>query len=171
MRLFALSLLMVSQIALLQTAQAAQDLQSAQGMGRLFSSPAERSTLNYLRQTKKALVITPVQEFIQQAEPAPVVLPEAISMQGYVKRSDGKQGTVWINNQAMQENSGNKDVQIGRLPQNGNHIPLKLPANGRRLTLKAGQVYDPENNRVTEARNHGVQGDSGTIGESTFEIR
>ena len=165
MRLFALSLLIVSQIAWLQIAQAAQDSQSAQGMGRLFSSPAERSTLNYLRQTKKALVITPVQEFIQQAEPAPVVLPEAISMQGYVKRSDGKQGTVWINNQAMQENSGNKDVQVGHLPENGNRIPLKLPANGRRLTLKAGQVYDPENNRVTEARNHGAQGDSGTIGE------
>ena len=165
MRLFALSLLMVSQIALLQTAQAAQDLQSAQGMGRLFSSPAERSTLNYLRQTKKALVITPVQEFIQQAEPAPVVLPEAISMQGYVKRSDGKQGTVWINNQAMQENSGNKDVQIGRLPQNGNHIPLKLPANGRRLTLKAGQVYDPENNKVREARSYSINKYVGRIGD------
>ena len=165
MRLFALSLLMVSQIALLQTAQAAQDLQSAQGMGRLFSSPAERSTLNYLRQTKKALVITPVQEFIQQAEPAPVVLPEAISMQGYVKRSDGKQGTVWINNQAMQENSGNKDVQVGRLPKNGNRIPLKLPANGRRLTLKAGQVYDPENNKVREARSYSINKYVGRIGD------
>ena len=168
MRLFTLSLLMISQIAFLQAAHAAQDLQSAQGMGRLFSSPAERSTLNYLRQTKKALVIAPVQEFIQQAEPAPVVLPEAISMQGYVKRSDGKQGTVWINNQAMQENSGNKDVQVGRLPENGNRIPLKLPANGRRLTLKAGQVYDPENNRVTESRNNGAQGDSGTITDDKF---
>ena len=165
MRLFALSLLMVSQIASLQTAQAAQDLQSAQGMGRLFSSPAERSTLNYLRQTKKALVITPVQEFIQQTEPAPVVLPEAINMQGYVKRSDGKQGTVWINNQAMQENSGNKDVQIGRLPENGNRIPLKLPANGRRLTLKAGQVYDPENNKVREVRSYSINKYVGRIGD------
>ena len=165
MRLFALSLLVASQIAWLQIAQSAQDMQTSQGMGRLFSSPAERSTLNYLRQTKKSLVVAPVQELTQQAEPAPVVLPDAINMQGYVKRSDGKQGTVWINNQAMPVNSGNKDVQVGRLPENGNRIPLKLPANGRRLTLKAGQVYDPENNRVTEARNHGAQGDSGVIGE------
>ena len=165
MRLFALSLLIVSQITFLEIAHAAQDLQSAQGMGRLFSSPAERSTLNYLRQTKKALVITPVQEFIQQAEPAPVVLPEAISMQGYVKRSDGKQGTVWINNQAMQENSGNKDVQVGRLPENGNRIPLKLPANGRRLTLKAGQVYDPESNKVREARSYSINKYVGRIGD------
>ena len=165
MRLFALSLLIASQIASLQIAQAAQDLQSAQGMGRLFSSPAERSTLNYLRQTKKALVITPVQEFIQQAEPAPVVLPEAISMQGYVKRSDGKQGTVWINNEAMQESSGNKDVQVGRLPENGNRMPLKLPANGRRLTLKAGQVYDPESNKVREARSYSINKYVGRIGD------
>ena len=165
MRLFALSLLIASQIALLQTAQAAQDLQTAQGMGRLFSSPAERSTLNYLRQTKKALVVAPVQELTQQAEPVPVVLPDAISMQGYVKRSDGKQGTVWINNQAMQENSGNKDVQVGRLPENGNRIPLKLPANGRRLTLKAGQVYDPENNKVREARSYSIIKDIGRIGD------
>ncbi len=165
MRLFALILLVASQIAWLQTAQAAQDLQTAQGMGRLFSSPAERSTLNYLRQTKKALVVAPVQELTQQAEPALVVLPDAISMQGYVKRSDGKQGTVWINNQAMQENSGNKDVQVGRLPENGNRIPLKLPANGRRLTLKAGQVYDPEYNRVSEARSYSINKDIGRIGD------
>ena len=165
MRLFTLSLLIASQVAWLQTAQAAQDLQTAQGMGRLFSSPAERSTLNYLRQTKKALVVAPVQELTQQAEPVPVVLPDAISMQGYVKRSDGKQGTVWINNQAMQENSGNKDVQVGRLPENGNRIPLKLPANGRRLTLKAGQVYDPENNKVREARSYSINKDIGRIGD------
>ncbi len=137
-------------------------------MGRLFSSPAERSTLNYLRQTKKVIVLAPAQEPLQQAELVPVVLPEAINMQGYVKRSDGKQGTVWINNQAMQENSGNKDVQVGSLPENSNRIPLRLPANGRRLTLKAGQVYDPENNRVTESRNHGAQGDSGTITDDNF---
>ena len=165
MRLFALSLLIVSQITFLEIAHAAQDLQSAQGMGRLFSSPAERSALNYLRQTKKALVVAPVQELTQQAEPVPVVLPEAINMQGYVKRSDGKQGTVWINNEAMQENSGNKDVQIGRLPQNGNHIPLKLPANGRRLTLKAGQVYDPESNKVREARSYSINKYVGRIGD------
>lgn len=159
MRLFALCLIIASQCALTQTAQAAQPI------GRLFSSPAERSTLNYLRQTKKALVAAPVQEFTQQAEPAPVVLPDAINMQGYVKRSDGKQGTVWINNKAMQENSGNKDVQVGNLPENGNRVPLKLPANGRRLTLKAGQVYDPENNRVTESRSYSINKDVGRISD------
>ncbi|OQW69853.1 MAG: hypothetical protein CTY10_01000 [Methylotenera sp.] len=162
MRFFALFILLTTQIALMQATQAAQPI------GRLFSSPAERSTLNYLRQTKKVMMVAPVETTDQQAESAPVELPDAINVQGYVKRSDGKDGTVWINNQAMQENTGNKDVQVGSLPENGNRVPLKLPANGRRLTLKAGQVYDPQNNRVREARSHGAQGDSGTIGEDRF---
>lgn len=157
-RFFTFYLVITAQILSLPTAQAAQP------MGRLFSSPAERSTLNHLRQTKKVMIATP-ETPTQQTESAAVILPDAINMQGYVKRSDGKQGTVWINNQAMQENSSNKDVQVGTLPENGNRVPLKLPANGRRLTLKAGQVYDPENNRVSEARSHGAQGDSGTIGD------
>ncbi|MES2501351.1 MAG: hypothetical protein V4545_02005 [Pseudomonadota bacterium] len=165
MKFFALSLIIASQTILLQTTQAAQSLPNAQPLGRLFSSPAERSTLNYLRQTKKVMVINSAQEPVQQAEPVPLVLPDAINMQGYVKRSDGKQGTVWINNKAMQENSGNKDVQVGSLPENGNRIPLKLPANGRRLTLKAGQVYDPENNRVTESRSYSINKDVGRISD------
>ena len=137
---------------------------AAEPLGRLFTTPAERSNLDYLRQTKKnlpAAVNVPTEDTM--AEAAPVALPDAINMQGYVKRNDGKQGTVWVNNQAMTENSGNKDVQVGRLPENGNRVPIRLPANGKNLTLKAGQVYDPESNKVREARNHGAQGDSGTI--------
>ena len=103
---------------------------AAEPIGRLFSSPAERNTLNYLRQTKKPHIAIQPETSVQQIEPEVRALPQAINMQGYVKRTDGKQGTVWINDQAMQENSGNKDVQVGRLPAHGNRIPIKLPANG-----------------------------------------
>jgi hypothetical protein len=79
---------------------------------------------------------------------------------------------VWVNDKALQENSGNKDVQVGRLSEDSNRVPIKLSANGRRLNLKAGQVYDPETNRVREARNHGAQGQdettAGTISDNGF---
>ena len=143
----------------------AQSAWAAESIGRLFTSPAERSDLDYLRQTKKNLPVkaeSPMQE--STVEAAPIVLPDAINLQGYVKRNDGKQGTVWVNNKAMQENTGNKDVQVGKLPSDGNRVPIRLPANGKNLTLKAGQVYDPENNRVREARSHGAQGDVTTNG-------
>ena len=83
-----------------------------------------------------------------------------------MKRNDGTQGTVWVNNQALQENTRNKYVVVGKLSENSNRVPIRLSANGRKLNLKAGQVYDPENNRVREARNHGAQGDSGTISDN-----
>ena len=142
---------------------------AAEPMGRLFTSPNERSNLDYLRQTKKNEPLK-VDAPVQDAEIAPpaIVLPDAVNLQGYVKRNDGKQSTVWVNNQAMTENSRNKEVTVGKLSAGSNRVPIKLSANGKRLNLKAGQVYDPESNRVSEARNHGAQGDSGTIGESGF---
>ncbi|MDP2248188.1 MAG: hypothetical protein Q8J65_08660, partial [Nitrosomonadales bacterium] len=76
---------------------------ATQPTGRLFSTPKERANLDYLRQTSKP----PSQEQLLDEEEltaAPVV-PNSVSMQGYVKRSDGKKGTVWINNTPMQENS------------------------------------------------------------------
>ena len=142
---------------------------AAEPMGRLFTSPAERSNLDYLRLTKKNEPLkaeSPVLE--AETAPAPIVLPDVVNLQGYVKRNDGKQSTVWVNNQAMTENSRNKEVTVGKLSDGSNRVPIKLSANGKRLNLKAGQVYDPESNSVQEARNHGAQGDSGTIGESGF---
>ena len=146
-----------------------QSATAAEPMGRLFTSPAERSNLDYLRQTKKnepLKVESPVLD--AETAPTPVVLPDAVNLQGYVKRNDGKQSTVWVNNQALQENSRNKEVTVGKLSDGSNRVPIKLSANGKRLNLKAGQVYDPESNSVQEARNHGAQGDSGTIGDNGF---
>ena len=168
MKIIAIILIFFSQLLLTQLASAAEPI------GRLFTSPNERSNLDYLRQTKKnepLKVDAPVQA-AEIAPPAIVVLPDAVNLQGYVKRNDGKQSTVWVNNQAMTENSRNKEVTVGKLSDGSNRVPIKLSANGKRLNLKAGQVYDLENNRVQEARNHGAQGDGGkldgTIGDNGF---
>jgi hypothetical protein len=155
MKYFILLLIFVGQSAI-----------AAEPIGRLFTSPAERSNLDYLRQTKKKLIAPVVSDSPEDAlEAAPVLLPRAVNLQGYVKRNDGKHSTVWVNNQALQENSGNKDVQVGNLSEGSNRVPIKLTGNGKHLNLKAGQVYDPETGRVREARNHAAQGDSGTIGD------
>jgi hypothetical protein len=143
----------------------AQIAAAAEPIGRLFTSPAERSNLNYLRQTKKLIVPVKVDEPIETLEAAAIALPDAVNLQGYVKRHDGKDGTVWVNNQALQENSSNKDVAVGSLSGQSNRVPIKLSGNGKRLSLKAGQEYDPETNKIREARHHAAQGDSGTIGD------
>lgn len=163
MKFLMLSLAFCSQLVFGQSALAAEPI------GRLFTSPAERSNLDLLRQTKKKLIAPVISEApIDAVEAAPVVLPEAVSLQGYVKRNDGKDGTVWVNNQALQENSRNKDVAVGSLREDSNRVPIKLSGNGKHLNLKAGQMYDPETGRVREARNNAAQGDAtssnGTIG-------
>lgn len=115
-------------------------------LGRLFTTPAERANLDYLRQTEKVHIP-------DASQPAPVetapALPLSISVQGYVKRSDGKKSTVWVNHTPMQENSDTSEVQVGKL-RDGNQVQLKLPANGKNLNLKPGQVYIPETDSVSE---------------------
>ena len=145
--------------------------QADQLTGRLFSSTLDRDNLDYLRKIKKPFVPgMNVETAVPQApvERVAIELPASISMQGYVKRNDGKDSTVWINNQAVPENTRIKDIQVGSVPDNGNRIPIKLTANGKRLTLKAGQVYEPENNRVREAKSYVVQRGNGTLGANNF---
>lgn len=126
---------------------------------RLFTSPTERAKLDSLRQAASAVALQ-AQETQKEpeAETTAIPLPAQITMQGYVKRRDGKKSTVWINHQALQENSATADVQIGNLPnknQRDSHaLSLKLPSNGQKFNLKAGQSYLPEQNRVVDVKTH-----------------
>jgi hypothetical protein len=124
---------------------------AADGLGRLFTTPAERASLENLRSISKIPVIDPaIAESSEESGVAVTAPPSLVSVQGYIKRSDGKEGTVWVNHQPMQESSGNSDVQVGKLRQNGNSVLLKFPATGKSLELKAGQVYDSEAGQVKE---------------------
>jgi len=156
----ALKMLTVLLMALLMatpftSVQAAPD----DDFGRLFSRQNERKNLDIKRQNQKLKVITP-QDLQPEpvADAAPPELPNPITMQGYVKRSDGA-STLWINNQAVQEGSAIDNVQIGRLKGQQNKtgtgsdsLNVKIPANGRQVQLKAGQVYMPETNQIVELK-------------------
>jgi hypothetical protein len=128
--------------------------------GRLFSRPAERRNLDILRQNQKLKVITP-QDLTQPdlaESAAPAELPDPITLQGFVKRSDGA-STLWINNKAVQEGSAVDNVEIGKLNrQRGNagtsseSLNVRIPANGKHIRLKAGQVYMPDINQIREMK-------------------
>jgi hypothetical protein len=149
---------MISTLTIITTAHASDS------MGRLFTTPAERTNLNYLRQTARLQSQEQADGIEKAALP---VIPSEISMQGYVKRSDGKKGTVWINNQPMQENTANSEVSVGKIRGDNNQVPLTLPANGKNLSLKAGQVYKPETDSVSEVSAHSSSEKElkGTIGD------
>lgn len=157
-RLITLFSLIVSLLTGLFMAQ----LQAApnDNLGRLFSRPNERNNLDNLRQNQKLKIISP-QDNPQpdvMADTAPPELPDPITLQGYVKRSDGTKSTLWINNQAVQEDGTVDSVQIGRINKQGfskkgastEGVEVKIPANGKRVQLKAGQMYEPETNKIVE---------------------
>ena len=154
--------LLVSLSATLLSLQshAETSIENSQQLGRLFSKPNERSNLNVIRQNQK-LKITPAADAQQSAvitEATPIELPDPITLQGYVKRNDGAANTLWINGQAVQENSNVDHVKIGKLNQKGfsnkgastEGVDVKIPANGKQIRLKAGQMYEPESNKVYE---------------------
>jgi hypothetical protein len=97
---------------------AASSAASHDDFARLFSRASERSAPDKLRQNQK---LKP--EAVQLA-PATITLasPESVRLYGYVKRGDGKKSTLWINNQAVQEDSTLGNVHVGRLKQQGSRL-------------------------------------------------
>jgi hypothetical protein len=143
-----------------------------ESFGRLFTTPAERANLDYLRRTTQLPKVVANQPTEATAAPA---VASPVSVQGYVKRSDGKKSTVWVNNAPVQEGSGSGEVTVGKLRRDDNQVPIKLSTTGKSLSLKAGQVYDPETDSVLEVSAYAKKmakdeaEDSGTIGENPIE--
>lgn len=155
------SLLISLSVSLLAIQSRAEtSVENNQQLGRLFSKPIERSNLNVIRQNQKLKTITPAdaQQSAVMTEAKPIELPDPITLQGYVKRNDGAANTLWINGQAVQENSSVDHVKIGKLNQKGfskkgastEGVDVKIPANGKQIRLKAGQMYEPESNKIYE---------------------
>lgn len=129
--------------------------------GRLFTTSLERSQLNHLRQTKANTLAEVKQEVTEENVSKPVMLPASIMMQGYVKRNDGAKSTVWINQQALLEGAVYNEVHIGKLQKShlsfGQQLNMHISANGQKLVLKAGQIYDLEKNMILEL-SHATKG-------------
>lgn len=122
---------------------------AVQPTGRLFTTPNERANLDFLRQTSKAPSPEEMLETTEGVVVAPA-LPGSVSLQGFVKRGDGKKGTVWVNDTPVQENTDTGEVRVGKLPKNGSQVQINIPASGRNVNLKAGQVYMPETDSISE---------------------
>jgi hypothetical protein len=122
--------------------------------GRLFTTPAERANLDYSRKITKDVSAKEMQA-PANVEPTkmveePNVEPTApISMQGFVKRSDGKKGTVWINHQPILENTSHDDLSVGRLTKDKSEVEIGLKS-GQHFALKAGQAYEITSNKRQE---------------------
>ena len=139
---------------------------AADTIGRLFTTPVERASLDVQRQLRKVQELDAATK--EEETAAPLAAPADVSVQGYVKRSDGKKGTVWVNRTPLQEDTNTANIEVGKLKGDSNQVQLKVPTTGKQIKLKAGQMYSPDTDSVSEIGAHSNQSgkdvDEGTIG-------
>jgi len=116
---------------------------AAADLGRMFFTPAQRDTLDNARKQNIRVEIGSDNE--QAAAPAPV--PRNVSVNGVVRRSDGK-STVWLNNRAVSEpRAAGINVAPGKTD---NRVKLSVPESGRSVDLKVGQTVEIVSGAIQE---------------------
>lgn len=120
----------------------AAGVSSAEPLGRLFYTPAQRAQLDALRSQKN--VAPPVQETKE-----PVAVPETVTYGGVVRRSDGK-STVWLNNRVVNDGKPLDDLSISSRVRPDHRVTIRLPQAPGSVELKVGQSIDVQSGAVME---------------------
>jgi hypothetical protein len=127
-------------LALLMMAGAAR----AAELGRMFFTPAQRDTLdNARKQNIRVEIGTDEEQTTTTAAP----VPQNVSVNGVIRRSDGK-NTIWLNNRAVSERQpGGISAAIGK---SDNRVRLRVPESGRSVDLKVGQTVEIVSGTIEE---------------------
>lgn len=114
---------------------------SGADLGRMFFTPAQRAVLDNARKQNIRSEVGSDNE--RQAAP----IPQNISVNGLVQRSDGK-STVWLNSRPLSENQASGvNVSTGK---NDNRVKLTVPESGRSVDLKVGQTVEVVSGTIEE---------------------
>src|SRR3982750_2606590 len=114
---------------------------AAEELGRMFFTPAQRATLDVARKQNVRIEIEP------SNEPPPARLPQDVSVNGVIRRSDGK-NTIWLNNRAVNEQQ-TSDVEA-KLGPSDNKVHIRVPENGRSVEVKVGQTIEMLSGSIQE---------------------
>lgn len=111
--------------------------QQQEPIGRLFFTPAQRSSLDVARSQRARATLS-----TERTEEQPVPQEQTITYSGAVRRSDGK-STAWINGRPVTEQDAAAAGQtvVGRVRADGS-VSLQVPQSGRSVELKPGQSLE-----------------------------
>ena len=124
---------------------------AADDLGRLFTTPQQRNTLEKLRHQEpvveiKVPEITFEEPAVEAEENKPVI--GGITVNGLVYRKSGK-STAWINSANTYEgNFGNQYIQIDAQNIKPEDVEILIPINETKIKLKTGETYDPEADQI-----------------------
>ena len=118
-------------------------------LGRMFYTPAQRATLDTARkQNIRTEISNDGSDTTEQQRAAPPPLPQNISVNGMIRRSDGK-STVWLNHRPVNEHqAGGINASVGRTD---NRVRLTVPESGRSVDIKVGQTVEIVSGSVGES--------------------
>jgi hypothetical protein len=129
-----LGLLALVTAAMPAPASAAQ--QGQERLGRLFFTPAQRSSLDVAR-SQRARTTVATENTDQEAAP----VSQTITYGGLVRRDDGRT-TVWLNNQPVRDTDpSGAGAVVSRVRPDG-RITLQAPQSSRSVVLKPGQSVE-----------------------------
>ena len=136
--------MMTCRAALMLALLAAANAAAAAQLERMFFTPAQRATLDNARKQNIRVEIGNDSE--QQPSTAPV--PQHVSVNGVIRRSDGK-NTIWLNNRVVNEqHPGGLGAALGKTD---NRVRLNVPDGGRNVDLKVGQTVEIVSGTIEES--------------------
>jgi hypothetical protein len=117
-------------------------------LGRLFFTPAERSRIDELRRKPPP----PPQVAAVDPPRKPPPLPEYVTLNGVVQRSDG-QTVVWLNNKPVRAGRSDEGIVVTPPARAGapGGVKVTVPQTGRSVDLKVGQQLEVNSGQVQEA--------------------
>jgi hypothetical protein len=110
----------------------------AEEMGRLFFTPEQRLMLDNARRQK-----------VKIEEKSEEQVPEIVSLNGVVRRSDGHT-TVWLNNRAVSDRHTAGGVAIHPQGTASDPVTFMMPQGDRTVSLRVGQNLDVSTGQVVE---------------------
>jgi hypothetical protein len=112
----------------------------ADGLGVLFTTPAQRTALDRLPLKHETSVAAELPEVAAEeaAKEAPM---KKVKIGGLIVNSHGK-NTTWINQ------DGDKKVKATGV--SAGHVEVTLGPDGKHISLKPGQEFDPETGKIRE---------------------
>lgn len=114
-------------------------------MGRLFLTPQERALLDRGGRLYRTPRETAAPVAASDANAVAPVVPQNIQLDGYVTRSGGD--VVWLNGESIRAGDTNSEGVSPQTSQKLPHVPIRLK-NGQVVTLKVGEVFNPNTGTV-----------------------
>jgi hypothetical protein len=123
----------------------------ADDIGRLFTTPAQRASLDELRDMARLQVETPQPQPAPRAEPELPEPPaiERLTVDGVVRPSSGP-GVVWINGDLVQRSGVTREGLQVELEGGQPGVRVRLPGSTGSVALKPGQQVEVRSGTVLE---------------------